>query len=184
VASSLVKADAEREMAHARRMERENIFKEAIAKALYIPLVPAPLFLTFEKTHAGDGDAVVETAVVKKTCREQNHICIGNDIETIREFGRKFVSDDTGFTLNELLYIFEGSDTKGNVIGCASMKLLESLEKENILLIDREKQFLLQNPGLMENEFEDFLSVLRKSNGICRAVEQKLMSDFPELMRK
>jgi hypothetical protein len=184
VASSLVRADAEREIAHARRMERENIFKEAIAKALYIPLAPVPPSLAFERTHASDGEALVETAVVKKTCREQNHICLGNDMETIREFGRKFAAEDSGFTLDELLYVFEGNDTKGNVLGFTSMKSLESLENDRILVIDRENQVLLQNPGLTEKEYGDFLSALRKKNGIYRAVEQKLLNDFPELRRK
>lgn len=176
------RVNAERTLKRARRIEQDSLSKELIAKALYIPAMEKPLSLIFESMLAEEDGRVIEIAVVQKMYKEQTHVTVGDEMEIIRGFGKLFRGDDRGFTLDELLYIFQGDCGKGAAMAIIPMKCLESMEKANILVIDREQQVLRQNPNLTQTEYSEYLSGVRRDFMTYRSM-QRLLKDAPELNR-
>jgi hypothetical protein len=178
-----VRTNAERELAYVKRKEKESMFIEVIAKALYIPNTEEPLYLHFERRDIHLDGRFQEVAVVRKAHSDQNNVCIGNDIETIRQFGKMFFAGDCGFTLNELLYVFEGRDTRDNVLVFLPMRKIEEMENDKMLIIDRENLKLKQNPELTAGEYDAFLTRLRMKGNLYHTVRLKISNDFPELRK-
>lgn len=177
--STLAKADAEKTLAYVTKIAQERISKEAIAKALYIPLAPENLHLSFEKMHR-KVDSSVEI-VVRKTYCDQNHISLGNDIQNMKKISEYIFGDEPRFTLNSLACALEGGETLGNVLVQTSMRVLKNMERGKIIVVDAEKGELRPNPKLTESEYRNFITELRGIGAAYEAEAQRIIRYFPTI---
>ena len=180
MSKTVVRTDVERELEETKKKARDTFSKKIIAKALYIPYLESP-YLRFEKLERYE-EGRVDDIVIRKTNDEQIYVIPEDNLKAIEEF-KDSVGFDRGITFTDLMYLGDVSYGRNDFLLQTSMEVLEELEKEKILVIDREKHELHQNVELTSEEFESFLTKTRLENTVFMAVGRKLSKGLSGLKR-
>jgi hypothetical protein len=182
MSSDLVKASAEKELAETKQKVKDSIDKKMVAKALYYPSFIDP-YLNYEKVlRQDDGSEPVEVVVVKKTSKEQDQIIPEDSLKEIPGFRKRRL--ERRISMNDLMHLGDATHTNTDVLIKTSMELLESMEKEKIIVILRDRQEIHQNFRLTEDQYAAFLSAIRVETSVYKVVSQQLSSKLPKARKE